>query len=72
MTNPKTEAEAPGSGSNDGFNYVNVVYPEDCGWLNLFFGDSPLVLVNNRTMADAIRARVPMRNLSAPNTGDQR
>ncbi len=43
------------------FNYVNVVGKGCEGWLNLFFGDDCIALVNDTKLADRIRATIPER-----------
>jgi len=45
--------------SNVGFNYVNIIGYE--GWLNLFFDDYCVALVNNKLIADKIRLGVVER-----------
>ena len=43
------------------FNYVNVVGRGCEGWLNLFFGDEIIALVNNVALADEIRKTISER-----------
>lgn len=48
--------------STAGFNYVDVVGKGCEGWLNLFFGDHCIALVNNLCLADEIRKAVKPRS----------
>ena len=50
------------------FNYVNVVGRGCEGWLNLFFGDDIIALVNNVELANKIRKTISERK---PNDMDQ-
>ena len=44
------------------FNYVNIV-GEGCeGWLNLFFGDECIAMIDNVVLADEIRKTCKERN----------
>ena len=44
------------------FNYVDVVGKGCEGWLNLFFGDHCIALVNNQSLADEIRRAIKPRS----------
>ncbi len=41
------------------FNYVNIVGKECLGWLNLFFDDECVAMVNDVELADRIRKEIP-------------
>lgn len=41
------------------FNYVNIVGKECKGWLNLFFDDECIAMVNDIELADRIRKEIP-------------
>ena len=47
------------------FNYTNIVGKECAGWINLFFGDEVVALVNNVDLANRIREEIPERALRA-------
>lgn len=47
-----------------GFSYVNVTTKDCEGWLNLFFDDYPIALVNNAHIANQLRERIPERVLT--------
>lgn len=46
----------------DTFNYVNITTKGCEGWLNLFFDDHVIALVDNVCLADKIRQEIPERN----------
>ena len=46
---------------NTEFNYVNIVGPGCEGWLNLFFGDEVIAMIDDVAMADKIRKIVKER-----------
>lgn len=60
---------APCSGFNEGFNYSDVICPQDDGWINLFFGDHAIAIINNCELADIVRGHIPSRRI--PNATDQ-
>ena len=53
------------------FNYVNIVSnnPDTEGWLNLFFGERCVALVNDKHLADEIRKEIPEK--TPPHSGKE-
>lgn len=48
---------------NKGFNYVDIVSDGCAGWLNLFFGDDVVALVDNVELANRIRSEIKPRSM---------
>ena len=46
------------------FNYVDITTKDCDGWLNLFIGDHVLTLVNNKYIANLIRAVAVKRKIN--------
>jgi hypothetical protein len=48
------------------FNYVNCVGGDYCkGWMNLFFGDEVIALINNVELANKMRKTISERKQNA-------
>jgi len=48
------------------FNYVNITGKECKGWLNLFFGEYCVGMVNDIELADMIRREIPEKGQAQP------
>ena len=54
------------------FNYVNIKTKGCEGWLNLFFGEHVIALVNNVWLADKIREKIDATKEPITQAGDKR